>query len=147
MRQRKLQIREDIRRWQPSIRTLLQVQITSAQYLLSKPLKDMPLPIDEAGVAFEKDIAVVMRAMANVVTGKPVGKVPDIRLSSARMRESVSNYYRGLGVPVSDESNDVMGLADSLATILGPLYGDIRDTYAAQTEAIVAQPQLAPGQA
>ena len=32
-RQRKLQIREDIRRWQPAIRTLLQVQITAVQYL------------------------------------------------------------------------------------------------------------------
>ena len=32
-RRRKLQIREDIRRWQPTIRTLLQVQIASVQYL------------------------------------------------------------------------------------------------------------------
>ena len=147
MRQRKLQIREDIRRWQPSVRTLLQVQMTSAQYILSKPLKDMPQPTDEARVAFEKDIAVVMRAMANVVSGKPVGMVPDIRLSAARMREATTNYYRGLGAPVSDESADLMGLADSLATILAPLYDDIRDTFAARTQGIVAQPQLAPGQA
>jgi multidrug resistance protein MdtO len=32
-RRRKLQIREEIRRWQPAIRTLLLVQITAAQYL------------------------------------------------------------------------------------------------------------------
>jgi multidrug resistance protein MdtO len=146
-RQRKLQIRDDIRRWQPSIRTLLQVQVTSAQYLVYKPLKDMPLPINEAGVAFEKDIALVMRAMANVVTGKPVGVVPDIRLSAAHMREAISNYYDGQGAPISDESTDVMGLADSLAAILAPLYDDIRDTFAAQRQATVAQPQLAAGQA
>jgi multidrug resistance protein MdtO len=146
-RQQKLQIRDDIRRWQPSVRTLLQVQITAAQYLLYKPLKNMPLPIDDAGVAFEKDIAIVMRAMANVVSGKPVGMVPDIRLSAARMREVASNYYQGLGAPVSDETSDVVGLADSLAMILAPLYDDIRDTYAAQSQATVAQPQLAPGQA
>ncbi len=35
-RQRQLQIREDFRRWQPSIRTLLQVQITSVQYLVEQ---------------------------------------------------------------------------------------------------------------
>jgi multidrug resistance protein MdtO len=146
-RQRKLQIRDDTRRWQPSIRTLLQVQITSAQYLLYKPLTDMPLPINEAGVAFEKDIALVMRAMANVVTSKPVGMVPDIHLSAARLRDAIRNCYQGLGTPVSDESTDVMGLADSLATILAPLYDDIRDTFAAQSRGTVAQPQLAPGQA
>jgi multidrug resistance protein MdtO len=146
-RQRKLQIRDDIRRWQPSIRTLLQVQVTSAQYLLYKPLKDMPRPIAEAGVLFEKDIAVVMRAMANVVTGKAVGIVPDVRLSATRMREAIHDYYQGIGAPVSDESTDVMGLADSLATILAPLYDDIRDTFATQRQNAVAHPQLAPGQA
>jgi len=146
-RQRKLQIRDDIRRWQPSIRTLLQVQVTSAQYLLYKPLKDMPRPIAEAGVLFEKDIAVVMRAMANVVTGKAVGIVPDIRLSATRMREAIHDYYQGIGAPVSDESTDVMGLADSLATILAPLYDDIRDTFATQRQSAAAHPQLAPGQA
>jgi hypothetical protein len=90
---------------------------------------------------------VVMRAMANVVTGKPVGMVPDIRLSATRMREAIRSYYQGMGAPISDESTDVMGLADSLATILAPLYDDIRDTFAAQRQNTVARPQLAPGQA
>ena len=146
-RSRKLQIREDVRRWQPSIRTLLQVQVTSAQYLSLKPLTDLPEPIAQAGVAFEKDIALVMRAMASEVSGKPVAAVPDIRLSALRMREAINNYYQGRGVPVSSEATDVMGLADSLATILAPLYEDIRDTYAAQQRSIGAHVQLQPGQA
>ena len=69
-RQRKLQIREDLRRWQPSIRTLLQVQITSVQYLVNKPLSNLPEPIAQAGVAFEKDVAQVMHAMASEASGK-----------------------------------------------------------------------------
>ena len=146
-RSRKLQIREDVRRWQPSIRTLLQVQVTSAQYLSLKPLTNLPEPIAQAGVAFEKDVALVMRAMASEVSGKPVAAVPDIRLSATRMREAISNYYQGHGVPVSNEATDVMGLADSLATILAPLYEDIRDTYAAQQRNVGAQVQLQPGQA
>ena len=68
-RQRKLQIREDFRRWQPSIRTLLQVQITSVQYLVSKPLSHLPEPIAQTGVAFEKDIAPVMHAMVSEAMG------------------------------------------------------------------------------
>jgi multidrug resistance protein MdtO len=146
-RQRQLQIREDVRRWQPSIRTLLQVQVTSAQYLSIKPLTNLPEPIAQAGVAFEKDIALVMRAMASEVSGKPVAAVPDIHLSATRMREAISNYYQGRGVPASNEANDVMGLADSLATILGPLYEDIRDTFAAHHQSAGVQVQLQPGQA
>jgi multidrug resistance protein MdtO len=146
-RQRQLQIREDVRRWQPSIRTLLQVQVTSAQYLSLKPLTNLPEPIAQAGVAFEKDIALVMRAMASEVSGKPVAAVPDIRLSATRMREAISNYYQDRGVPVSNEATDVMGLADSLATILAPLYEDIRDTFAAHHQGLGAQVQLQPGQA
>jgi multidrug resistance protein MdtO len=146
-RKRKLQVRDEIRRWQPSIRTLLQVQITSAQYLSQKPLQDMPGPIAQAGVAFEKDIAHVMRAMADMVAGKPVGSVPDIRLSAAQMRRQMSDYYQQLGVPLPDESYDVMGLADSLATILAPLYEDIRETFASRGPGVGAQVQLAHGEA
>jgi multidrug resistance protein MdtO len=146
-RQQKLQIREDIRRWQPAIRTLLQVQVASAQYLFNKPLSNLPEPIAQAGVAFEKDIALVMHAMASEVSGKPVEGVPDIRLSAAHMRQAVEQHYGNLGVPVPDADSDVAGLADSLATILAPLYEDIRATYAAHNQALSAQVQLRPGHA
>jgi len=146
-RQQKLQIREDLRRWQPAIRTLLQVQVASAQYLVNKPLSNLPEPIAKAGVAFEKDIAQVMHAMASEVNGKPVEGVPDIRLSAAHMRQAVEQHYAGLGVPVPDGASDVAGLADSLATILAPLYEDIRATYEAHNQALGAQVQLRPGHA
>jgi hypothetical protein len=73
--------------------------------------------------------------------------VPDIHLSATRMREAISNYYQGRGVPVANEANDVMGLADSLATILAPLYEDIRDTFATQHQGAGGQVQQQPGQA
>jgi multidrug resistance protein MdtO len=146
-RPRALLIRDDIRRWQPAIRTLLQVQITAVQYLAHKPLNDLPEPIARAGVAFERDIALVMRAMAIEVTGKPVDAVPDIRLSAARMQQEVRNYYQGLGIPVAAQASDVMGLAESLATILAPLYEDIRETFVAHTHGIGAHVQLQPGEA
>jgi multidrug resistance protein MdtO len=125
-RQRKLQIREDIRRWQPSIRTLLLVQITAVHYLTLKPLKDLPDPIAQVGVAFEKDVARVMRAMASEVTGKPVDAVPDIRLSAARVQQEIRKDYQDLGVSVSSQASDVMDLTQRLASILAPLYEDIR---------------------
>lgn len=146
-RQWKLRIREDVRRWQPSIRTLLQVQITSVQYLAHKPLSNLPEPIAQAGVAFEKDIALVMRAMASQVSGKPVDAVPDISTSAARMQEAIRKYYQDVGVPVPAQVSDVLGLAESLATILAPLYEDIRHTFATHGYAAGAEPEFAPGQA
>jgi multidrug resistance protein MdtO len=129
-RQRKLEIREDIRRWQPSIRTLLQVQVTSAQYLLQNPLKQLPAPIAESGVAFEEDIAQAMRSLANQVAGKAALPVPDIRASADRLKQAAVSYYQEIGIPFPPQPSDVTGLAESLATILAPLAEDIQTTFA-----------------
>src|SRR5260370_1660022 len=75
-RQQKLRIRKDITRWQPAIRTLLQVQITAAQYLARNPLTNLPDPVAQAGVAFEKDVAHMIRPIATQVTEKPQEAVP-----------------------------------------------------------------------
>jgi multidrug resistance protein MdtO len=128
-RQRKLKIREDIRNWQPSIRTLLLVQVTSAQYLVQKPLKDLPPPIAEAGVDFERAIAKVMRELSNEVSSKPAQPVPDLRASAQRLHHASTAYYGQLGVPVPTSASDVVGLAESLAAILAPLYDDIHSTF------------------
>ena len=146
-RPRKLQIRDDIRRWQPTIRTLLMVQITALQYLAQKPLTDLPEPIAQAGVEFEKDVARVMRAMSSEVSGKPVDAVPDIRLSAARVQQEIHKYYEALGAPVVAQAADITGLCESLASILAPLYEDIRATFAAHNLGIGAHIQLQHGEA
>jgi multidrug resistance protein MdtO len=141
-RQQKLQIREDFRRWQPAIRTLLQVQVTSAQYLAQKPLSNLPDPVAQAGVAFERDIAQVMRAMASEVTGKPTDAVPEIRLSAARLWEEIRKYYHNLGIPIAPEASDVADLAENLASILAPLYEDIHATFVTAPKTTSIQPQF-----
>jgi multidrug resistance protein MdtO len=146
-RRRKMQIREDVRRWQPSIRTLLLVQITAIQYLAQKPLTQLPEPIADAGVAFEKDVARVMHAMASEVKGTPASGVPDIRGSAVRVQEEVRRYYQDLGTPIPAQASDVVGLSESLATIIAPLYEDIHDTFAAHDRGIGSHIQLAHGQA
>jgi multidrug resistance protein MdtO len=146
-RQRQLEIRDDLRRWQPLLRTLLQVQIASVQYLQHTPLGNLPEPIALAGVALEKDVAQVMHAMASEVKGKPVAGAPDILVSAARLKEAIQKYYQDTGTPVSPQASDVLGLAERLATIIAPLYEDIRDTFAAYQQAAGGHGQLAPGQA
>jgi multidrug resistance protein MdtO len=128
-RQEKLRIRKNLRRWQPAIQTLLQVQVTAVQYLVRNPLTDLPEPIAEAGVGFEQDVAQVMRAMASEVNGKPVSAVPDIRSSAERLRQIVRQYYEDINSPVAPQASDVAGLAESLASVLSPLYEDIHLTF------------------
>jgi multidrug resistance protein MdtO len=141
-RQQKLQIRKEIMRWQPSIRTLLQVQITAIQYLAQNPLTELPEPIAQSSIRFEKDVAQVMRAMANEVSEKPVGAVPDIRLSAKRVKQEIHKYYQDAALPIPPQASDIADLIDSLVSVLSPLYEDIQATFAANANTIDAGAQI-----
>jgi multidrug resistance protein MdtO len=141
-RQQKLQVRKNIRRWQPAVRTLLQVQITAVQYLARTPLTTLPEPIAQAGIVFEKDVAQVMRAMASEVSEKPVDVVPDIRLSAERVQREVRKHYHDLGMQVSPQASDLADLTESLASVLSPLYEDIHSTFADASRTAQAQPRF-----
>ena len=138
-REQMLQVRKNIQRWQPAIRTLLQVQITAVQYLSRTPLSNLPGPIAEAGIGFERDFAQVMRAMASEVNEKPAQAVPDIRLSAENFQREVRKHYHDLGVPVAPQASDLAGLAQSLASILSPLYEDIHATFTEPSKAAEVQ--------
>jgi multidrug resistance protein MdtO len=141
-RQQKLQIRKGIIRWQPAIRTLLQVQITAVQYLARTPLSDLPLPVALAGARFEEDVAQVMRAIACEVSDKPAPAAPDIRFSAESVQQEIRKYYQDLGTPVSPQASDLADLIGSLASVLSPLYEDIHSTFAASPKTTGIQPQL-----
>jgi multidrug resistance protein MdtO len=140
-RQRKLEIREDIRRWQPSIRTLLQLQMTVAQYRMEKPLQELPPSLAEAYIAFERDIALVMRALANEVNGKPLDPTPDPQDAARRLEQEVRKHYSSPGGQLSSRGVDIVSLAESMASTLSPLYQDIHATFAASRRAIDGQPR------
>ncbi len=128
-RQRKLKIRDDFRRWQPTIGALLQVQATFLQYLFEKRLPELPPTIAQAQADFEKDMATIVRAMSDEVTGKAASAAPDIQQSAARLRQEIEQYY-----PASDKSIpptlcDIITLTQNLASIVAPLHADIHATF------------------
>jgi len=129
-RPRKLRIREDVRRWQPSIRTLLHLQITSWQYRVQKPIKQLPEEIAEAHIAFEQDVAVALRSLANEVAGRTAEQVPDVRASADRLQQVIVKYYQDRGVPLPQAAGDVIGLTEGVASVLAPLCDDIDSTFA-----------------
>jgi multidrug resistance protein MdtO len=131
-RQQKLKIRKDIMRWQPAIRTLLQVQVAATQYLLRSPLSNLPEPVAQAGTEFEEDVAKVMRAIASEVNERQVPACPEIRLSAERMQQNIREYYQDLGKAIPSTASDLADLAISIASVLSPLYEDIHSTFAAR---------------
>lgn len=146
-RERKLKIREDIKRWQPMLRTLLQVQGTFAQYPLQTPLEGLPPAIAEAQIAFVRDTARMAQAMADEVFGKTVETAPDIGVSASRLQEEIRKYYEGLGLPIASQASDVISLTRNLASILGPLHEDIHSTFVNQEQAMGRLPQSRFGEA
>jgi multidrug resistance protein MdtO len=140
-RQRNLEIREDIRRWQPPIRTLLQLQIAVTQYRTEKPLQELLPSIAEAHIDFERDIAQLLHSLANEVQGKPSDPAPDLQNAARRLETEIRNYYASLGVEVSSQGADMISLAESLVSILSPLYGDIHITFTTTRRAVGVQSQ------
>ena len=129
-RARKLKIRDDVRRWQPSLRTLLLVEITASQYSVQRPLKELPQTLSQARIAFEKDTARMIRAMADEVSEKMIEGVPNIQESAARLEREISGYYREQGQPISPQASDIIRLSETIASILAPLHEDIHETFA-----------------
>jgi multidrug resistance protein MdtO len=146
-RPRKLQVREDFKRWQPSLRTLLLVQLTAAQYRLQMPLNELPEAIAKAHVAFEKDTARVMQALAGEVRGKTSEAVPDIQASAANLGQEIRKSYEERGLPVAPQTSDMISLTENVASILAPLYKDIHATFATPQEARGGLQQYRPGEA
>jgi multidrug resistance protein MdtO len=131
-RERKMQIREDIRRWQPTVRTLLLLRMTMAQYRTQMPIKDVPPTITAARKALEQDIACETRNLANVVSGKPPGPAVDLHQSGARFVEETRRYYESHG-GLTPVAFDVIDLTESFVSTLEPLSQDIRATFAGRS--------------
>lgn len=135
-RQRKLEIREDIRRWDPSLRTLLQVQLSFLYYQLQRPIQDLPPAVAEAENAFDKDIAGMAQVMADEVCGNLPGPAPDILASATRLEGEIREYFAGRGLSITPQAADVVTLTRNLASILVPLRDDIHIAFASNRQAI-----------
>ena len=123
----KLHMRDNFRRWQPMLATLLQVQITYAQYLLLVKLAE---PVMKAHRAFQADVIHVARAISDEIGGRICGPTPDLRESAAKLRIEIQNDYQAAGVPLPVRASDVLTLTENLASILMPLYQDVQATFA-----------------
>ncbi len=132
-RQRKLKIRDDFRRWQPAIGTLMQVEMTYLQYVWHPAVSSIGPPIKDAQIAFEMNLAAVVRAMADEVCGKGPQQAPDIEASADELREAVQAQYGSGATP--PPLTDMVVLTQNLASIVAPLLTDMHATFRDPKEA------------
>jgi multidrug resistance protein MdtO len=130
-RERKLKIREDFKRWQPTLGTLLQVQMTYLQYVIAMRARVLPERIAEAQGVFEEDMAGLVRAMSDDVSGRVSSRVPDVQESAEALRREIRDHYERSGSPIPSPIVDMITLSQNLASIAAPLYTDIH-TISAQ---------------
>jgi multidrug resistance protein MdtO len=146
-RPRKLAIRDDFRRWQPALGTLLQVQITGLQYLFERRYQELSQGIADALSAFEEDMATTARAMSDEVSGKLGRIAPDVQESAARLRQEIENHYTASGLPIPSPLVDMITLSQDLASIVAPLYADVHTTFTNLQHAAMHHPQTRPNEA
>jgi multidrug resistance protein MdtO len=145
-RQRKLKIRDDIRRWQPTLGILLQVQITYLQYLFQTHFTTPPQLVVEAQTAFEEDLANIARAMSAEVSGTIAPAPPDIQASAAKLRDVIQEQYaQSGGIPPS--LADMITLTQNLASIVAPLFADIHSTFVNDQAEAMRRPEVRLGEA
>jgi multidrug resistance protein MdtO len=144
-RPRKLKIRDDFRRWQPTLGALVQVQVTGLQYLFEERQPQLSQPIAEALDAFEKDMAITACAMSDEVSGKAAPPAPDVQESAARLRQEVEKHYTASDLPVPPTLADMITIAQNLASILAPLYLDIHATFTDPQRMVSRHPQTELG--
>jgi len=138
-RERKLKIRADFNRWQPTFGVLLQVQMTYLEYLAELGTPVIPPRITEAQRSFEEGMAVLVRAMSDDIAGKTSRSASDVLQFAEALRREVHNHYDQEGVP--SPITDMITLSQNLASIAAPLYGDIHTTFANPRQASVHYPQ------
>jgi multidrug resistance protein MdtO len=109
-RERKPRIRDDFRRWQPTLGALLHVQIAFLQYISRTRFPELPPKIAKAQTAFERDMAIVTQNMSDDVAGKMTSTAPDIQESASALRREIHQHYGRSGMPIPPSFADIITL-------------------------------------
>jgi multidrug resistance protein MdtO len=91
-RERSPALRDRIRRWQPQLRVLFVLHISTWNYRVRLPGFDLPDSVLSAQREFDEEFARILDGMANRLEGKPA-EVPDnLNTSLERMAQSIETY-------------------------------------------------------
>ena len=116
-RERNLALRDQIRQWQPQLRVLFVLHISTWNYRARLPGFDLPDLIHSAQREFDEEFARILEGMANRLEGKP-----------AEVRDNFNNSLQHL-----EQSVDIYAATESQTTLVTGLR-----TYLAQNRRIRA---------
>jgi multidrug resistance protein MdtO len=91
-REGNLALRDRIRQWQPQLRVLFVLHISTWNYRARLPGFDLPEPIHSAQREFDEEFARVLEGMANRIEGKPADVPDNFNISLQRLEQSVETY-------------------------------------------------------
>jgi len=91
-RERNLALRERLRRWQPQLRALFVLHISTWNYRVRLPGFDLPDAIHAARREFDEEFARMLEGMANRIEGKAAEAPDRFNSSLERLEQSVESY-------------------------------------------------------
>ncbi len=117
-RQRDLALRNQIREWQPQLRTLFVTRIALLKYRLQLPGFELPEPVRVAQQEFDDRLARMLDGMADRIEGKPA-EGPD-HFEGALQRLELTVRIRCSETPqelLSDETQTFLALSRSIENV------------------------------
>lgn len=91
-RERSLALRDQIRRWQPQLRVLFVLHISTWNYRVRLPGFDLPGPIHSAEREFDEEFARILEGRASRLEGKPAEVRDRFNNSWQHLEQSVQSY-------------------------------------------------------
>jgi multidrug resistance protein MdtO len=91
-RERNLALRDRLRRWQPKLRALLVLHISTWNYRARLPGFDLPDPIHSAQREFDEEFARIVEGMASRLDGKAAEAPDALNNSLQHLEQSVEMY-------------------------------------------------------
>jgi len=110
LRERNLALRDRIRRWQPQLRVLFVLHISTWNYRVRLPGFDLPDPIHSAQRQFDEEFARILEGMADRLEGKPAEVRDSFNNSFQHLEQSVETY-----APTESQTMLATGLRTYLA--------------------------------
>jgi len=110
LRERNLALRDRIRRWQPQLRVLFVLHISTWNYRVRLPGFDLPDPIHSAQRKFDEEFARILEGMADRLEGKPAEVRDSFNNSFQHLEQSVETY-----APTESQTMLATGLRTYLA--------------------------------
>jgi multidrug resistance protein MdtO len=132
-RQRDLETRERIRRWQPQFRTLFVMRMASLRYRLRVPGFEVPETVRRSQEAYDELCARALEQMADQVDGRERSDADQGEQSAAIREDALRNTEREIRRELSPaQAQSFVTLLEAIDVLTTSLIGEMEKDFARQ---------------